>query len=239
MLEGNSPKSQGRRIAIIGEPGSGKSTRLQQITMWLIDQSPENHVIWISLADLRGRSLEDYLLQVWLKDALNKRETSEADQDELIEIFNQGNVWLLLDGIDEMSLSENPLAWVDRQIRGWIDQAKIITTCRINVWDGNRQALNRFDVYRNLDFSDAQRNEFIVKFLDNSELSDSLIDELNKSGKERISDLVRNPLRLTLICRSWQKRQGTLPNTKAGLYQECVEAYYDWKEEPKTTKSST
>jgi energy-coupling factor transporter ATP-binding protein EcfA2 len=237
LLQGDSPKSRGRRIAIIGEPGSGKSTRLQQIAIWLMEQSAENYVIWISLADLLSYSLEDYLLNKWLKDALNKRETSETDQDKLVKIFNQGNVWLLLDGIDEMGLSENPLAWVNNQICGWLDQAKIIATCRINVWDGNRQALNQFDVYRNLDFSDDQRNEFITKLLDNSKLSEDLINELGQPGKERISDLVKNPLRLTLICRSWQKRQGKLPDTKAGLYQECVEAYYDWKEEPKTTKA--
>ncbi|QUS60353.1 NACHT domain-containing NTPase [Synechocystis sp. PCC 7338] len=237
LLQGNSPKSSGRRIAIIGEPGSGKSTRLRQISMWLMEQSSENYVIWISLADLRGYSLEDYLLNKWLKETLNQRDTSEDAQDKLVKIFNQGNVWLLLDGIDEMGLSGNPLAWVNNQIRGWIDQAKIIVTCRINVWDGNRQALNQFDVYRNLDFFDDQRNLFIVKFLDNPELSGGLIDELGKPGKERISDLAKNPLRLTLICRSWQKRQGKLPDTKAGLYQECVDAYYDWKEEPKTTKA--
>ncbi|MBD2655259.1 NACHT domain-containing protein [Synechocystis sp. FACHB-383] len=237
LLQGDSPKSQGRRIAIIGEPGSGKSTRLQQIAMWLMEQSAENYVIWISLADLRGYSLEDFLLKKWLKEALKQRETSEDDQDELVKIFNQGNVWLLLDGIDEMGLSENPLAWVNNQICGWLDQAKIVATCRINVWDGNRQALNQFDVYRNLDFSDDQRNNFITKLLDNSKLSEDLINELGQPGKERISDLVKNPLRLTLICRSWQKRQGKLPDTKAGLYQECVEAYYDWKEEPKTTKA--
>ncbi len=118
LLDGNSPKSQGQKIAIIGEPGSGKSTRLQQIALWLVEQSPENNVIWISLADLRGHSLEDYLLKVWLKYALNKRETSGEEQDELVDIFNQGNVWLLLDGIDEMGLTENPLAWVNRQLQG-------------------------------------------------------------------------------------------------------------------------
>ncbi|AIE73889.1 MULTISPECIES: NACHT domain-containing NTPase [unclassified Synechocystis] len=235
LLQRDSPKSQGRRIAIIGEPGSGKSTRLQQVALWLIKQSSENHVIWISLADLRGCSLENYLLRVWLKNALSKLESSKEDQEELVEIFNQGNVWLLLDGIDEMGLLENPLAWVNRQLCGWLDQAKIITTCRINIWDGNRQALNGFDVYRNLDFSDYQRDKFINIFLDNKELSEGLINELNKPGKERIRDLARNPLRLKLICWSWQKRQGTLPNTKVELYEECVEKYYDLKQEPSTT----
>ncbi len=58
---GESPKSQGRRIAIIGEPGAGKTTLLQQVGQWLIQNFPDSLVIWVSLADLQGDRLEAYL----------------------------------------------------------------------------------------------------------------------------------------------------------------------------------
>ena len=44
----------------------------------------------------------------------------------------------------------------------------------------------------------------------------------------RLQNLVKNPLRLTLLCSTWQSREGKLPQTKAGLYQQSVEYLYDW-----------
>ena len=44
---GQSPKSQGKRIAIIGEPGAGKTTLLQQIAQWITKQIEDAIVIWI------------------------------------------------------------------------------------------------------------------------------------------------------------------------------------------------
>jgi predicted NACHT family NTPase len=39
LQRGQSPKSQGRRLAIISEPGSGKTTRLQAIAAWILAQN--------------------------------------------------------------------------------------------------------------------------------------------------------------------------------------------------------
>jgi len=238
--QGNSPNSQGRRIAIIGEPGSGKTTRLQQITRWLMSQPEENYVIWVSLGNLQEESLEDYLLQRWLKSALLGRTAPEEYQDALIELFNQGKVWLLLDGLDEMGFEGNinPLAWVAHQLEGWIASAKVVHTCRLYISEESNKP-SSFEVYRNLDFADSQRDEFIGKFIKDEVLAARLIEELNQPGKERIRDLVKNPLLLTLICLSWQNHQGALPKTRAGLYRECVEAFYDWYDKDQVVLKTT
>jgi hypothetical protein len=54
---------------------------------------------------------------------------------------------------------------------------------------------------------------------------------LKEPGKERIRDLVKNPLRLTLLCFNWYLGEGTLPETKAGLYEQFVADFYEWKRE--------
>jgi len=236
LTNGNSPKSQGKRLAIIWEPGSGKTTRLQQIARWLFKQNTDNRVIWVSLAELKEKTLEEYLLTDWLRDAHKQIDVTKNQKEKLADEFNRGNVWLLLDGIDEMGSSG--LSLFDK-LPAWIKSAKIIVTCRLNVWDGSPRALSDFDVYRNLDFSDEQQQKFAIKFLKNDNDSQGLIEALNQPGKERINDLVKNPLRLTLLCHWWQENQGSLPDTKADLYEKFVETYYGWKKISETEISDS
>jgi predicted NACHT family NTPase len=236
---GNSPKSQGKRIAIIGEPGAGKTTLLQQIVDRVSQTNPEDKIIWVSLADLQGENLENYLLDKWLKIALKTFEVKPESKQALVDIFNTERVWLLLDGLDEMGIN-NPLFWMRDQIRqGWLAEARMVLTCRLNVWDNGKNYLDNFDVYRNLDFDEEQVNDFIARFfINNHERYLLLQGELNKSGKERIRDLIKNPLRLTLLCYAWQRREGALPETKAGLYEWFVDTFYEWKSEYFPTTSS-
>ncbi|OYE02447.1 hypothetical protein CDG79_23960 [Nostoc sp. 'Peltigera membranacea cyanobiont' 232] len=75
LRDRQSPQSQGKRIAIIGEPGAGKTTLLQQIAKWVSKEIEQSVVIWVSLADLRSHELETYLLEVWLQAVARKVST--------------------------------------------------------------------------------------------------------------------------------------------------------------------
>ena len=240
LRQGQSPKSRGKRIAIIGEPGAGKTTLLQQIAQWVSKQGEGAIAIWVSLADLRGQELELYLLERWLQAVARKLGRAEASpqvKDAFVAQFQQGRVWLLLDGVDEMQVSSgNPLAEMSRQVRmgGLLSQARIVLSCRLNLWDGNRNALDTFDTYRTLAFSYPQQVEqFIGQWFGAlpEEQGSRLCAALKTPGKERIRDLVKNPLRLTLLCFNWYLGEGTLPETKAGLYKQFVADFYEWKRE--------
>nr|WP_242054829.1 NACHT domain-containing protein [Nostoc flagelliforme] len=214
LKQKNTPKSQGKRIAIIGEPGAGKTTLLQQIADWVSREIDQSIVIWVSLADLRGQELKSYLFESWLTqvaEKIGKAEATKQLKDDFVALFNQKNVWLLLDGLDEMSAS-NPLTEIARQFRGGglISQVRIVLTCRVNLWDGTINALDDFDIYRSLDFSYPEQVErFIQKwFAAIPETGKQLCTALKESGKERIQDLVKNPLRLTLLCLNWQSGDG-------------------------------
>ncbi|MHC5595749.1 MAG: HEAT repeat domain-containing protein [Nostoc sp.] len=237
LKQKNTPKSQGKRITIIGEPGAGKTTLLQQIADWVSREIHQSIVIWVSLADLRDKELKSYLFETWLTQVAEKTGKAEASKqlkDDFVALFKQNNVWLLLDGLDEMSAS-NPLTEIARQFReaGLIYQARIVLTCRVNLWDGSINALDDFDTYRSLDFSYPEQVErFIDKwFAAIPETGKQLCTALKESGKERIQDLVKNPLRLTLLCLNWQSGDGKLPDTQAGLYQQFVDDFYKWKKE--------
>ena len=269
IQQGSSPKSNGKRLGIIGEPGAGKTMLLRQIANWVAAEISEAIVIWVSLADLQGKKLEPYLFDNWLLAAIKRIGKAEATaeiKDDLVAQFKAECVWLVLDGADEMAAGDgNPLAEIQRQIRtgGCIQKARIVLSCRQNVWDAIGCALDTFDTYRTLEFSYPEQVEmFIDKWFRSppnppflrggtredgggkqegetltppllrgagGDLSQQLREALAASGKERIRDLVKNPLRCSLLCGTWQSLDGDLPDTKAKLYRRFVTTLYQWK----------
>jgi len=231
--------SQSNKIAIIGEPGAGKTTLLQRIAFWILDNT-DGLPIWIPLGNLPtpAPKLKEYLLNNWLEDAiLNVTPKIRAEFEGLLAT---GKVWLLLDGVDEMvANSGNPLLFIDNWIPGWCQHLSMVLTCRLNVWEANPHALNNFQTYRTLEFSQEKVNELIEACFQNHKgakpcapaLGEQLQQALNQPGKERIKDLIRNPLRLMVLCSTWHLREGKLPDTKAELYQQFVEEVYRWKKD--------
>ncbi|NEP82371.1 MAG: NACHT domain-containing protein [Okeania sp. SIO3B3] len=255
ILQQKQGKSQGQRISLIGEPGAGKTTLLQTIGNWIL-QSGLGLPVWVSLADLtqggKLRSFEDYLLNSWLPFSPDER---LKVQKNFTEQFEQGRVWLLLDGVDEIATSSSQtLQNISGQLSGWVGKGQVVLTCRLNVWQADMNALSDFETFRLLDFdypeqvhqfidnwfdppqSSFVRGEGFILFLEKKEQvkpkkgkADRLKDELRKDEKAQVRDLVQNPLRLALLCRSWQLYEESLPETKAELYGQFVEQFYLWK----------
>jgi hypothetical protein len=258
ILKDGKGKHNGKRIAIIGEPGAGKTTLLRKIAFW-VQKNTEILPILISLADLpetnpKQEFLEQFLLDKWLKAALpyissEMVEVTEALKTELKKLCNRGRVWLLLDGVDEMPVQgEEPLWTISNQLKGWVGQTRVVLTCRLNIWEANRNVLaDNFEIYRTLEFSYGDSTtpdrvgEFIAKWFNKQpNLGQQLRQELDKPGKKRIKDLAKNPLRLALLCSTWKlwRDRGGLPDTKAKLYQGFVEKFYEWKSKEFPTSCS-
>ncbi len=226
------------RIAVVGEPGAGKTTFLQQFALRL-SETEACLPVWISLADLDGRSLETYLTTTWLRQALKQFTIPPVTLSEFVELIQSQRVWLLLDALDEMGgHSSQTATQLERELQGWLGNAHIVLTCRSSVWDAGKNALAYFETYRCQSFSYDhfsginQVETFIRQwFQQNSSLGDRLTRELERRVNARIRDVARHPLYLALLCRTWQLTQGKLPATKAILYRQFVEAFYDWKQD--------
>ncbi len=226
-----------KKIAIIGEPGAGKTTLLQRIAFWILENT-NDLAIWIPLGNLPTTTpnFKDYLLDNWLQNAISNI-TSEikADFDKQL---SAGKVWLLLDGVDEMAAG-NALSFINNWLPAWSQNLHFVLTCRLNVWEANPNYLSGFQTYRTLEFNQDQVKDFINNCFQNrgnhggmvSTLGVELQQALNQPGKERIKDLVRNPLRLMLLCSTWHSLDGKLPDTKAELYEQFVDEVYRWKKD--------
>ncbi|OCR02475.1 hypothetical protein BCD67_00880 [Oscillatoriales cyanobacterium USR001] len=226
LRQGKSDISQGRKIAIIGEPGSGKTTRLQKIADWILkpDQEDLGFPIWIDLADLENQNICQYLENEWLPKC--KGEVKRRDLEPEIS-----RAWLLLDGVDEMSRTQRIEQLAKDLSSSWLQAARVVVTCRVNVWEADKNAFSGFDVFRNLEFNPEQVTEYIRRWfagMGDAATGESLEAALTESENSRLKELIQNPLRLWMLCQIWQTGGG-LPETQAGLYGQFVDWVYDWK----------
>jgi HEAT repeat protein len=229
-----------KNIAIVGEPGAGKTTLLGAIASF-IQSNTEYLPICITLASLQGRTLEEYLLKTWLSEAMGlvnpEVVVTPEIKNELIKQFRKGGVWLLLDGVDEMG-ADSPiqaLATIQKQLTDWLGQARVVLTCRLNIWDASvNNTLTGFDTYRTQEFTHEQIDLFIQEWFacaGKPQRGEQLQAKLKEPGRERIRELVEHPLRLALLCQIFYlDKQETLPETKAALYERFTRYFYEWKQ---------
>ena len=223
LRQGKSEISQGRKIAIIGEPGAGKTTRLQKIADWILEQDL-GLPVWIDLAELGGQDICQYLEKVWLP-----RCQGEVTRRDLEAQINR--VWLLLDGVDEMANTQGMQQLAKDLLRSWVQVARVVVTCRVNVWEADKNAFSGFDVFRNLEFNPEQVKDYIRRWfagMGDAATGESLEAALAESENSRLKELIQNPLRLWMLCQIWQTGGG-LPETQAGLYGQFVDWVYRWK----------
>ncbi|BAZ22130.1 putative signal transduction protein with Nacht domain [Kalymmatonema gypsitolerans NIES-4073] len=225
---GDGFNTKGKNIAIIGEPGAGKSTLLEKIGKYLIEH--DSLPIYIPLSNLSGDTLEEYLLNRWLENPMTP--------NQLQELLQQQGVWFLLDGLDEMQAasSVDALNKISQDISK-LAAVRVVLTCRLNVWDASTKNLLDFQNFKTQEFSSEQVRDFILAWFQRVEQEDKgtegqgeqLWQKLNESGRERLLDLVKNPLRLALMCQVWDTTKD-LPETQAALYKRFTLYHYEWKQ---------
>jgi HEAT repeat protein len=209
------------------------------VWQFLLDTNRETPIIvaWISLAAVKDLDLEAYLHHVWLKQICKSTEIDTYWQS-FQTLLDRQRVWLLFDGADEMG--GDGLTKIQTMLKPtWVKSTiRSIITCRLNLWDASSQNVlkNDFQIFRTLDFKPDLVEAFIGKWFDDDAVAGKkLIVALDETGKERIKDLARNPLRLTLLCNIWRRGE-SLPDTQAGLYYKFVNYFYNWSKFPELAK---
>lgn len=238
--------SSNRIISILGEAGSGKTVQLLKIAQWILEQG--DLPIFISLGSIQIKEnikevkpLLDYLFDDWLKQFFYQ--VPNQWRKDLEFQLQQGKVWLLLDGADEIVGYSDPLGYLSKSLSIPLFQnVKVIVTCRSNLWEIGANALASLSnkTYKMMRFEYGDNNleiDTVSQFIDqwfknsNPDIGKTLRQALDEPAKEQIRDLVTHPLMLSLLCFSWQYLEGKLPDTRASLYKNFSDAIYKLKED--------
>jgi predicted NACHT family NTPase len=207
---------QHSKLMVLGKPGAGKSTFLKYLAMQCIEGNFQaNYIpVFITLkdfAELEGSpNLFIYISQ------LLELPTS----DSLREILQQGQMLVLLDGLDEVR--EEDTKRVLRQISEFSDQFhrnQFVMTCRIAA---KEYTFERFTEVEVADFDSEQIAIFAQNWFRRIDpaKAERFIQKLEEN--EPIRELASSPLLLTLLCLVFGESVD-FPANRSELYKEGLD----------------
>ncbi len=205
------------KLMILGKPGAGKTTFLKHLAIQCIsgEFQTERVPVFVTLKDFAKTDENSDLLEYLARSILiNPLKTPYFES--LQNVVRAGRALILLDGLDEVRDADSD--WVWRQIQDLLKfpQNQFVITCRITSREYTFEQFTKVEI---ADFDDEQIAYFSGKWFD--PIKAGRFQQKLKEN-ERIRELAKNPLLLTLLCLVFED-SGNFPTNRASLYQQGVE----------------
>ncbi|WP_170180876.1 NACHT domain-containing protein [Actinomadura pelletieri] len=241
----------GRVLAVLGAAGSGKTTLARYTALELAEQGWWRRGLLPVLLYLRDHAeaiqgeQPDNLARIgaaapWLDGAVAA--------EWLERRLARGRCVVLLDGLDEVAdagARRRVVRWVEDQISRYPGNAFVVTSRPLG-YEGNR--LSRADVLHVQRFTSGQIRAFLHTWYraiehrsregDPQQIdriaardADDLFQRI--SGRSALYDLAANPMLLTMIANVHRYRAGSLPRSRAALYEEVCQVLLHRRQEAK------
>ncbi|MEM7066053.1 MAG: NACHT domain-containing protein [Cyanobacteria bacterium P01_B01_bin.77] len=221
-------------LAVLGGPGSGKSTFLKKLGLEELDKkNQEGHLlpVFIELKDFGHEpiDLEEYI-------ARRLSEFGVLQVEKIIEeMLRCGSFLILLDGLDEVSQEHR--AEIVKHIKEFSNKNRknrFVLSCRIADFNESFKDFKRIVI---ADFDDVRIEDFINNwFQNNIEIAKKLWHELQYPQHSAVKELARTPLILTFLCLAYESSK-VIPPNRSQLYSKALDIILDeWDAEKNIEK---
>lgn len=206
------------KVLITDNAGMGKSTIAKKI---FIDSIENKKGIPI-LVELRRLTKEKKII-FEIQEQINAL-AKDFDNSLLLELLSEGGFIILLDGYDEIPLSEREIVTSDIQL--FISKAsnnKFILTSR------PENALKGFGDFQEFKIEPLKRKEafeLLRKYDKRGQVSTLLIKKLEETELANISEFLTNPLLVSLLFTAFQHKQ-KIPFKKHIFYRQVYDANFE------------
>ncbi len=244
---GRAEKAGKHGLALLGDPGSGKTTQLRRLVLQLLSKSegggpeavglpPQMLPVFLPLRDHQGETkLVDFMQRV-LDGPLGDAPPGLAKR-----LIDRGHLLLVFDGLDEVA-DETQRDQVARWIETLLNHApncRFIVSSRYAGYTPTIKLDSAFLELHLRPLTDDQAEQFVRNWYDVVETAEAELDgeepepgratelledlrELENRGEAQLYAMTRNPMLLTALCLVHRRRQGALPADRGALYRECT-----------------
>lgn len=216
------------RVLIVGGPGAGKTTLLQHLVLEIGAERLQGDGMAYLPVFLRLRQLalvpeadinvQQYLNQRWLASGLSP---SQVDH-----LWQQGRLWLLLDGWDELPADQHRA--MTQQIQALLDTYPGLRVLVSGRSGGPLPQLNGLVTLELTEFAPQQVEVFVQKWFAASQpiqgewFATTFLQTLNHPENDRLREMALTPILLHLMCLVFQ-RFGQFPEQRSKLYQQALD----------------
>lgn len=210
------------KMVLLGDAGLGKTTTMQFLTYEdakLLLSNPEQQInipIYVELKYLQEESIQQAIFEE-LKNYIGK--------EEIEELLTQGNVSILLDGLNEITSSqkEKRIKELHKFLRKY-PKSDIIVSTRPLDYHGNFRATIPFALQP---LSDERIKEFLNK---NASKETQSIIKQRVITNPRLEKVIRSPFILTKLILVVEE-DGEIPTSETFLIHKFIEKLYEWQNE--------
>ena len=216
------------RVLVLGGPGAGKTTLLQHLALEISAGHLRADGQTLLPVFLRLRQLalvptaelnvQQYLNQRWLASGLSLA--------QIERLWQQGQLWLLLDGWDELPSPQHGL--VTQQIQTLLDTYPGLRVVLSGRSGGPMPQLNGLVTFELAAFTVPQIERFVQQWFvannpdQGAEVAQTCLEALHRPDNDRLREMALTPILLHLMCLVFYN-SGQFPNQRSKLYQQALD----------------